>query len=189
MPSSPNSPSSYGTITDRLDVPSRYVDYRGDSSFTVDRGVIPIPLAGPDGSAPVLVKVHAEIGYRTTDVTAAKFGAPPVLPAACDTPSGDMILGCSYDYFMPQISPNQDSYIYRADAKMTYVQGSLRGSGGSSTFQTIDYPYHMDLIDLGVQGLIGGVIGAITGGNILDPLYSTYTNDYAGAFNTSIILR
>jgi hypothetical protein len=148
-----------------------------------------MPVAGPEGASPVLVKVHAEIGYRTTDLSATKFGAPPAMPAACDTLSGDRLLTSEYSFAVPQLSADQDNYIYRTDMRYTYVQGSLRGSGGGTNFQTADMPYRMDLIDLGVQGVIGGVIGAITGGDILDPRYFTYVNDYSGAFFTQATLR
>jgi hypothetical protein len=189
MPQNPVGGSSSLSISTRGDVANRYSDYHGDSSYSTDRGVLVLPIAGPDGTAPCLVKVHAEIGYRTTDVTAVKTGAPPVLPAACDTPSGDRLLGSEFMFTIPQIGPDQNTNLYRSEGRYTYVQGSLRGSGGQSNFQTVDMPYRMELIDLGVQGLIGGVVGAISGGDILSPLYYNFTNDYSGQFFTQATLR
>jgi hypothetical protein len=189
MPQNPVGGSSSQSISTRNDVPNRYFDYHGDSSYSTDRGVLVLPIAGPDGTAPCLVKVHAEIGYRTTDVQACKYGAPPVLPSACDTPSGDRLLTSEFSFVIPQISSDQDAYLFRSEGRYTYVQGSLRGSGGQSNFQTVDMPYRMELIDLGVQGLIGGVVGAISGGDILSPLYYNFTNDYSGQFFTQATLR
>src|SRR4051812_40541949 len=63
-----------------------------ESSYERNRGLLVIPVMGPAGTAPVVARVHAPYGVRTVEFAYAKQDAPPLMPAAADTNSGDTIL-------------------------------------------------------------------------------------------------
>lgn len=167
------------------DTAQRYLDYKIDTKYDRDEGLLVMPVAGPAGSAPKVIRVHQPIGYATRMFTASKNGAPPIVPAPINTSSGDIILTSEYEVFLPQASPNQNTWIFRADGVYTYVQGSIRGSGGlvaSNNYESGDYPFDYELIDLGARGIIGGVFGAANSGNRLSPNYVQYSTEYPAFF-------
>ncbi len=92
------------------------------SSYTSDDGILVIPVMGPVGTPPVMARVHAPIGYRTTEYHASKQGSPPVYPAQYDTPSGDIMLSSSVEIPGP-VEDSQGKLVFGVRTVYNFVQG------------------------------------------------------------------
>lgn len=166
------------------DVAERYQDFKQNSNYTRDEGLLVLPSTQP-GSPPKIIRVHEPVGFVTKQFTAIKNGTPPVVPAPMNTEQGDVILSSEFEVFLPQSLPNQDGWMFRSDGSYSYVQGNIRGSAGGvarNTYQSGDYPFDFQLIDLGRRGIIGGVLGAVNGSDPLSPTYNQYQTFYPAFF-------
>jgi hypothetical protein len=127
-----------------LDNAERYRHSSGGSEFTRDTGILPIPVMGPAGTAPVQVRVHAPVGYRTIRYRAASKRTPPLVPAPADTTGGDTLLTSSITF--PTPAPQEDgSLMFGVQCEYTFVQPE-GGRGTEDTFPMDKHPY-LTLID------------------------------------------
>ena len=188
---------------DRSDAQTpNYHHFGSTHHYSRDDGLIAIPLAvnpwkrGPDGkvlrdaqgnpiptAAPTyrLVQLHAPIGHRRTDWVAEKEGAPPMLPAMGDTPSGDIFVGGTVTVDLPAINGNQTALLFRASGSYEYIQGTPRlarfrdpatdpdsagaaeAANQTNSFQTGNFPFATPLLSA-LAEVIGSLIaGATTG--------------------------
>lgn len=178
------------------DLNVRYEQYGGESVYEAARGILIMPVAGGDSDPPIQIRVHSPFGYRVNTVRASKHGAPPVLPAPCDTKSGDLLLETTMTVSTPQVSSNQDAFIYTAEVETRYLQTSLRGSGNDSVYQTPGHPYDLPIIDFyrengggpvspppgQGQGQVPPRGGTLVTQPVLSPFYFTYEPEYPGTF-------
>jgi len=125
---------------------SQYINYSNDNSYSYNAGMLVLPVAGPDGSAPRIIKTHASIGMRKMEFSTSKSGAPPWVPAiATNTQSGDIFLGGTINAPLPEISSNQSEMIYAMHGSYMFVQpGAPRGV--NDVFDTSEYPFQLPLI-------------------------------------------
>lgn len=166
------------------DISDRYSNFKQNSSYSRDEGLLVLPSTQP-GSPPKIIRVHEPVGFVTKQFSASKIGTPPVVPAPINTEQGDVILSSDFEVFLPQSLPNQDGWMFRSDGSYSYVQGNIRGSAGGITrniYQSGDYPFDFQLIDLGQRGIIGGVLGAVNGNDPLSPTYNQYQTFYPAFF-------
>lgn len=154
--------------------PDLYQDYRMSNQYTYDPGVLVLPVAGPDGTAPRIIKIHAAIGRRIAVMNAVKVDTPPILPRmGRNTKEGDVFVGGSLSLPLPQVNAQQTGFNYKASAQYEYVQPvTPRGYNDNDAFQTGCYPFPLILID----GLASGNPSQTVGvqGN---PDVSTLRND------------
>jgi hypothetical protein len=122
-----------------LDNAERYRHSSGESAYEQDAGILVIPVMGPAGTAPVQVRVHAPVGYRTVRYKAAASKTPPLLPAPADTDGGDTLL--TADITMPTPAPQEDgTLLFGAACEYTYVQPG-GGRGTEDTFPLGKHPF------------------------------------------------
>ena len=130
--------------------PHRYSTSKGESSYSHDTGILVIPVMGPVGTAPVTVRTHAPIGFRTYTFEHVKDGTPPILPAMANTPSGDIFLGGAIGF--PTPTQNIDNTLrFGQHGEYTYVQAEVRGS--TSVFPIDRHPMPTMIDSLGVDKL------------------------------------
>lgn len=142
----------------RLDlVDLQYHRYQGGSNlfsrYHRNRGLLVIPVMGPAGTPPVVVRVHAPIGYREVDFSYAKSGGPPLMPAAADSNSGDLILTEEHNF--PAPTPDQDGRLmYGVAGHFTYVQ-PYGGRTPEDSFPIDAHPFPTQVDALGEFDLSG----------------------------------
>lgn len=120
---------------------SQIANYRGatnESKYTRDEGLLVMPVMGPEGTPPTVIRMHGGVGFRKVRWDAEKLGAPPLIPAFTDTPN-DTILSSDLYFSVPIVSGSQVQYMYEAHGEYTYVQNVTRTVG--SDFQTGAMPY------------------------------------------------
>lgn len=98
--------SSFSDFTkNRIDLQA--VGYEQDgtiSSYTIDDGLVIIPIQGPIGTSPVVARIHAPFTTRTTSGSAVKKNAPPLIPAPANTATGHIFIGGSIDLPAPNVT-------------------------------------------------------------------------------------
>lgn len=115
------------------------------SKYDRSLGLLVIPVMGPVGTPPVVVRVHAPVGMRTADFAYTKTGTPPVIPAPVDTPSGDTILSSSLNIVVARITPDdQNRMLYSISGSYLYVQPD-GGRGETSQFPIDKHPFFTPL--------------------------------------------
>lgn len=125
----------------------RYMHSSGESKFVRDEGLLVLPVMGPSGTAPRVMRVHAPFGVRSSVYDGAATGRPPLLPAPGDTGDGDTLMTSSYTFPIPR--PNEDgSAIFGVRAEHTYVQPD-GGRGAEDTFPMDKHPFPtiLDMIE------------------------------------------
>jgi hypothetical protein len=127
---------------------ARYLKSSMFSTYDRVEGKIAIPVMGPSGTAPVVVRVHAPIGFRDVEFEMIKEGMPPVFPAMADTASGDTILSGSVEIPKPFLLQN-GGLRYGIKGNYSYVQPA-GGRATEDVFQTGRNPYYstLDFVEL-----------------------------------------
>lgn len=125
-----------------------YFEYKQGNQYTYDSGNVVMPVAGPDGTAPQVVKLCAAIGTRTIAANALKVDAPPILPSmGRNTNEGDIFLSGAISLPLPQINSNQTGFNYKGSCEYLFVQpGPPRGYNDGDTFETGRYPFALPII-------------------------------------------
>lgn len=171
-----------------------YNKYNMDSEYTLNSGTLMLPVAGPDGIAPRLIKTHSSIGIRKVRFDAHKSGSPPRIPKiGDDTDSGDVFLNGAVNFPLPIIADTQATYVYPAQGEYIYAQVGPRSNlvpiyegsdqlridannygprNGSSKFQTGQYPFNTPLIRF---------VAALQGNATIGQLASSVGNQIANA--------
>jgi len=99
------------------------------SHYDRDEGLLAIPVMGPAGTPPKVVRVHAAIGYRRVNWAYNKRGAPPIMPSMSNTTdNNDIFLGGDLSLPVPALGGDQNQLDYVATGEYTYVQ-NVSGSG------------------------------------------------------------
>lgn len=117
----------------------RYAASGGLSKYSRDLGLLVVPVMGAVGTAPVIGRVHAPIGYRTSSYEAVANGRPPILPAMANTDSGDKLLTADVVFGLPQVS-DDGTAMFAAMTEYIYVQ-PLGGRGPEDTFPMDKHPF------------------------------------------------
>lgn len=141
------------------------------SEFRREEGLLVIPVMGPEGTAPVTVRVHAPIGYRVSEFEYAKKRSPPVFPAQADTASGDKILTSDLVFPAPT-ADNVGILRYGVRGRYTFVQGTVRGT--ESKYQYDGHPF-LNGVD------VLGQLPITVVRNIKDPLLNIWNAAFASA--------
>lgn len=123
-----------------------------DDEYIRNEGYLVLPVAGPVGTPPKVVRLHAPFGIRKHHFKVAKEVVPPIMPAIGDTQSGDMFLGAGFSV-TATMAGSQQAYAFGGSGTYSYVQAmwpftdmtgnqypGLRGDPGI-TVQTSDYPF------------------------------------------------
>lgn len=128
--------------------PDAYYDFKQGNEYTYDSGNCVMPVAGPDGTPPQIVKLYAAIGSRTIAVTSLKVDTPPILPSiGRNTDEGDIFISGAISLPLPQINSNQTGFNYRGTCQYEFVQpGVPRGYNDGDTFETGRYPFALPII-------------------------------------------
>lgn len=156
------------------------------SSYMRDRGLLVIPIAGPEGTPPLIIKVHSSYGFRTEKFDIAKNNTQPVIPSPQDTTTtGDILLTADLNLMQPRIRDQQNNLEYAISGFYTYVQASVRGT--ESTYPTQNYVhvtpemnpkfdveqkgFYSDpsFLGTGISGVIGGALAAVQAIKALTP--------------------
>lgn len=116
-----------------------YRDSRVQSAYIRDEGLLVIPVMGPAGTAPSVVRVHAPYGVRRSRFRAEKENQPPLFPPQADTDSGDVILHSEVAF--PAPAPNPDGrLVFAVSGEYTFVQ-PLGGRGPDNTYPIDRHPF------------------------------------------------
>ncbi len=155
--------------------PENYYTYEQGNEYTYDPGLLVLPVAGPDGSLPRVIKIHAAIGSRSIVTNAVKVDTPPIMPSlGVNTSEGDIFLSGVLSVPLPQINSNQNGFNYFANFQATYLQpGPPRGYTDIDCFQTGNYPFALPIIDAMAQYVLTAATINSTG----DPDVTTLTSD------------
>jgi len=161
------------------------------NEYTREEGLLVLPVAGPTGSYPRVIRVHAPYGFRTVNWGMKKRGAPPVCPVMNDTPSGDMFLGSSLSLGCPTVGGGTNQLDWVVAGTYEYVQGASAGAAqpvrgptedaDSYTFQTGTRPFQTSLfwmLVLGGGSTQGNYLGEITAPKSYTPEYISSKPDY-----------
>lgn len=148
------------------------------SRYSRDEGLLTIPVMGPAGTAPVVSRVHAPIGYRHVDFDLARDGAPPVFPAQADTTSGDVIL--SSDLAFPAPMGVGAMLVFACRGRYEFVQpGEPRGTESLYPFDRHPFPSMVDALGLVDRARAPfGTQGANTTYNTGDGVDARYLSSY-----------
>jgi len=109
-----------------------------ESKYSRDEGLLVLPVMGPAGTPPTVLRMHGGVGFRKVRWEAEKLGAPPLIPAFTST-SNDTIMFSDLYLSTPKVSGSQVQYLYEAHGEYTFVQNVTRGV--DSNFQTGNMPY------------------------------------------------
>ncbi len=143
------------------------------SSYSRDEGLLVIPVMGPAGTFPKVVRVHAPYGTREAEFDYVREGAPPVFPAQADTGSGDVILSGRVTFPVPQ--ERGSKLVFGARGSYTFVQAAvLRGPDDPYQFDRYPFPSLVDgLGQLNPRGQLGEGQGGYTSYNtaVIDSRY------------------
>lgn len=116
------------------------------SSYQRDHGLLVIPVMGPAGTAPVVARVHAPYGTRTTSFNYSKHGSPPLMPSLEDTSSGDVLLAADLSFPAP-ITDQSGTLIYGAEGELMFVQPlGGRAQGDSFVLDRHPFPTKVDIL-------------------------------------------
>jgi hypothetical protein len=116
-----------------------YTGSQGSSAYTRDEGLLVIPVMGPAGTAPSVVRVHAPYGVRRSRFAASKLYQPPLFPPAADTTSGDTILHSEITFPTPALGP-EGALEFSVAGEYVYVQPD-GGRDTESTFPINRHPF------------------------------------------------
>lgn len=124
--------------------------YRSGTGITSDyhrsRGLLVIPVMGPAGIPPKVVRVHAPYGTREVHWAGVKEGSPPLMPAAADTNSGDTILSESHRFSAP-VAGMSGELVFNASGVFSYVQpDGGRGPDDEFPIDAQPYPSAVDML-------------------------------------------
>ncbi len=119
--------------------PEAYRAARQSSRYDRDEGLLVIPVMGPAGTAPWVVRVHAPYGVREVEFEYAKDRIPPLYPAQADTASGDVLLTSSLDFPTPTPRENGD-LVFGVAGRYAFVQPD-GGRGTEDTYPIDRMPY------------------------------------------------
>lgn len=108
------------------------------SKYSRTQGLLVIPVMGPTGTAPAVVRVSAPYGMREVEFEYRKQGSPPLFPAPADTTTGDVLLTADQEFPAPIPSP-QGGLVYGVRGTHTYVQ-PLGGRAQGDTFPIDAHP-------------------------------------------------
>ena len=139
-----------GDSADRLDL--QYYYYKGSSAksrYVRNNGLLVIPVMGPAGTAPILVRTHAPYGARETDFEYMKQGSPPVFPSPEDTKTGDILLSSTVEIPAP-VTSQQGGLLYAIRGHHAYVQ-PLGGRSQGDTFPIDAHPFPTRIDTLGQE--------------------------------------
>lgn len=95
---------------------------------TRNEGILVMPVAGPPGTPPMIVRVHAGLDMSTVDFDASKIGEPPIVPAAEPRDPNLILLGGSQTASLPMIQPG--GHIWQLSGHYEYVHKKLTGLDG-----------------------------------------------------------
>ena len=97
------------------------------TSYTQDDGILQIPLAGPPGSAAVLIQLHGGFMRKFVGVEGSRVGLPPSLPAlAPQDPLNEVRAGFAVNPQIPLLQSEGEQYVYRVASSLTfYLEESL----------------------------------------------------------------
>lgn len=116
-----------------------YLTATGMSTWERDEGLLVVPVMGPVGTAPVVLRVHAPIGYRESEFSYAKDRVPPLFPAPANTTSGDIILTSELGFPVPRPNTNGD-ITFGVTGRYTFVQPA-EPRGTESEFPIDKHPF------------------------------------------------
>lgn len=120
----PALPTFTDTVMSDSHQQSPYTEYQINSRFVNQSGVIVVPSAGPDGTPPAVIKMHAAKQYRIVTWTATRVGVMPELPNPILTGSNDLLISMDVDPQAPKPYQVSNFYLYRVSG--TYVYEILK---------------------------------------------------------------
>lgn len=127
----------------------QYDNYRKStlgSSYSRSEGLLVIPVMGPEGTAPVVVRVHASFGVRTVSFDYAKQASPPLFPAIQDSQSNDILLSADLMFPAP-ITDGQQQLVFGVRGSYEYVQpGGGRTQGDAFPIDAHPFATKIDML-------------------------------------------
>jgi hypothetical protein len=116
------------------------------SQYVRENGLLVIPVMGPTGTAPVVVRVSAGYGFREASFEYIKKGTPPLFPSPENTPSGDVLLSAELQFPSPVPSP-EGGLMYGVKGSYSYVQPSDgRAAGGKFPIDAHPFMTYIDTL-------------------------------------------
>jgi hypothetical protein len=80
-----------------------------------------LPVAGPDGTPPVIIKTHAKLAFKSVSWSAMKSGRPPRIPCPEPADGNEVLLSSVLSPATPKLQTNGLSHIWSIAGTYTYV--------------------------------------------------------------------
>lgn len=161
----------------------RYVKAGVESKYTRNEGLLVIPVMGPAGTPPALVRTHAPYGLRQSEFEAVKSGTPPLFPAPVDTGSGDVLLNATL--LIPAPTGDQSGLpVFGIRGNYLFVQ-PLGGRTNGDNFK-------FDQLPVPVAGMIPGTYDIqVNGDTYIKMIESIYNFDFLAtpALSSEALIR
>ena len=103
-------------------VDADYSDYRTDTHTHFDEGVLVLPVAGPPGTPPKIVRTHAPHVTRRVNWIAEKLNAKPKLPHWNTSNGNDILVSAHFNSTSPAVGANH--LTFRADGIYVYASAA-----------------------------------------------------------------
>ncbi len=119
--------------------------YKNDKTNSVSRyarseGLFAIPVSGPVGTPPKIVRLYAPMGVRQYDFNEQKDGFPPIMPQVSDSQSGDTLVSADFSVAATMIG-SQQGYSYVGYGIYTFIQAQWPFSVPvQNTSVSVQYP-------------------------------------------------
>jgi hypothetical protein len=106
-----------------------------------DEGILVIPVAGPAGTPPKIVRVHGGLEMETVDFNSGKFGAPPTVPSPASLNSNLQFVSGNQAATLPMAQPQQGVHYWTLSGQYLYVH--IKPTGLTSAFSTGIMPFEI----------------------------------------------
>ena len=95
--------------------------YRATRERTRDDGLLVIPVAGPPGTPPEIVRVHAGVELETVSFEANKIGEPPTVPHPDQLDQNNLFLSGTQSAAVPMLQVQGNNHSWHISGAYTYV--------------------------------------------------------------------
>lgn len=95
--------------------------FQSVANFPTDFGLMVIPVAGPDGTPPVVAKTHAKLAMKSVSWTAKKDGKPGHIPCPEEKDGNEVLLSTALTPAVPKLLTNGLAHSWSIGGVYNYV--------------------------------------------------------------------
>jgi hypothetical protein len=103
-----------------------YTAYEINTSYGLNTGILQLPVAGPPGTPPVLIQLHAGAQRKTVAVGGRRAGLPPLMPSSTSLGiDGGVLANFVLSPQSPVLDADGETYVYNTGATYVYYLSSF----------------------------------------------------------------